>query len=87
MQRATASLEATLLGVPMVIVYRMHPVSFALARRLSDLTHIGMPNLIASRPVIVWNVIAVCVNFLTVAAYRRFSKSEQTRSATSRARG
>jgi lipid-A-disaccharide synthase len=48
----TATLETALLGVPMIIVYRMHPLSFALARRLSDLKQIGMPNLIASRPVV-----------------------------------
>ena len=35
--------------------------------------------LIASRPVIAWNLIAVCVNFLSVAAYRRFRKREQAR--------
>jgi lipid-A-disaccharide synthase len=48
----TATLETALLGVPMIIVYRMHPLSFALARRLSDLKQIGMPNLIASRSVV-----------------------------------
>jgi lipid-A-disaccharide synthase len=48
----TATLETALLGVPMVIVYRMHPLSFALARRLSHLTQIGMPNLIAARAVV-----------------------------------
>jgi lipid-A-disaccharide synthase len=48
----TATLETALLGVPMVIVYRMNPLSYALARRLSDLKQIGMPNLIASRPVV-----------------------------------
>ena len=48
----TATLETALLGVPMVIVYRMQALSFALARRLSDLKQIGMPNLIASRPVV-----------------------------------
>jgi lipid-A-disaccharide synthase len=48
----TATLETALLGVPMVIVYRMNPLSYALARRLSDLNQIGMPNLIAARPVV-----------------------------------
>ncbi|HEY3275016.1 MAG TPA: SemiSWEET family transporter [Syntrophorhabdaceae bacterium] len=33
--------------------------------------------LIVSRPVVVWNVIAVCINFLTVAAYFRFSRREK----------
>jgi lipid-A-disaccharide synthase len=48
----TATLETALLGVPMVIVYRMHPLTFALARRLSDLPHVGMPNLIAGRRIV-----------------------------------
>jgi uncharacterized protein with PQ loop repeat len=42
--------------------------------------------LIASRPVIAWNLIAVGVNFLSVAAWRRFRKLEQSRAATSQAR-
>jgi MtN3 and saliva related transmembrane protein len=33
--------------------------------------------LIASRPVIVWNVIAVCINFLTVGAYAYFFRKEK----------
>jgi len=33
--------------------------------------------LIASRPVIAWNVVAVMVNFLSVAAYVRFARSER----------
>jgi MtN3 and saliva related transmembrane protein len=33
--------------------------------------------LIASRPVIVWNTIAVVINFLSVAAYFRFARLER----------
>jgi len=33
--------------------------------------------LIASRPVIAWNMIAVVINFLTVGAYFRFARSER----------
>ena len=33
--------------------------------------------LIASRPVIVWNVIAVVINLLSVAAYFRFARRER----------
>jgi lipid-A-disaccharide synthase len=47
----TATLETALLGVPMVIVYRMNPLTYALARIATDLPHIGMPNLIAGRRV------------------------------------
>lgn len=48
----TATLETALLGTPMVIVYRMNPMTYALARRLTDLPHVGMPNLIAGRRVV-----------------------------------
>lgn len=48
----TATLEAALLAVPMVIVYRMNPVTFAIARSVSDLRDIGMANLIAGRRVV-----------------------------------
>ena len=33
--------------------------------------------LIASRPVILWNVIAVIINFLSVGAYRHFARLER----------
>lgn len=36
--------------------------------------------LIASRPVIIWNVIAVLINFLTVGAYAYFLRHEKEKS-------
>ncbi|HET8946114.1 MAG TPA: lipid-A-disaccharide synthase [Candidatus Polarisedimenticolia bacterium] len=48
----TATLETALLGTPMLIVYRMNPITYALARRLTDLPHVGMPNLIAGRRIV-----------------------------------
>jgi uncharacterized protein with PQ loop repeat len=39
--------------------------------------HYGL--LIASRPVIAWNMIAVVINFLTVGAYFRFARGERNR--------
>jgi MtN3 and saliva related transmembrane protein len=35
--------------------------------------------LIASRPVILWNVVAVLINFLTVGAYRYFGRKETSK--------
>ncbi len=35
--------------------------------------------LIASRPVIIWNVIAVLINFLTVGAYAYYLRKEKAR--------
>jgi lipid-A-disaccharide synthase len=47
----TATLETALLGCPMVIVYRLSPLSFWIARRLVDVPFIGMPNIILHRQV------------------------------------
>jgi uncharacterized protein with PQ loop repeat len=40
--------------------------------------------LIASRPVIAWNMIAVVINLLTVGAYFRFARSERDQSPNCR---
>ncbi|HUI26129.1 MAG TPA: lipid-A-disaccharide synthase [Candidatus Kryptonia bacterium] len=47
----TATLETVLLGCPMVIMYRVSPVTYAVAKRLVQLDTIGMPNIILGRPV------------------------------------
>ncbi|MEJ2184525.1 MAG: lipid-A-disaccharide synthase [Gemmatimonadota bacterium] len=43
----TTTLETALAGVPMVIAYRTHPLTFWIARRLVDVEHIGLVNLVA----------------------------------------
>lgn len=43
----TATLECALLGVPMVVGYRLHPVTYALARLLVHVPHAALANLIA----------------------------------------
>ncbi len=48
----TATLEIALLERPMVIVYRMAPLTYALARLLVGVPFIGMPNLIAERRIV-----------------------------------
>ena len=48
----TATLETALLERPMVIVYRLAPFTYALARFLVRVPFIGMPNLIAERRVV-----------------------------------
>lgn len=47
----TATLESALLGCPMVIVYRVSPLTYWLARRLIRIDFIGMPNIILERSV------------------------------------
>jgi lipid-A-disaccharide synthase len=48
----TATLETALLERPMVIVYRLAPVTYALARLIVHVPFIGMPNLIAEQRVV-----------------------------------
>ena len=48
----TATLETALLERPMIIVYRMAPLTYALARLFVRVPFIGMPNLIAERRVV-----------------------------------
>jgi len=45
----TATLELAALGVPMVVVYRVHPVTHAIARRLVRVPYLALPNLLAGR--------------------------------------
>src|SRR6266566_1413986 len=45
----TTTLEAALADVPMVIAYRLNPVSFAIAIRMLQVPHVGLVNLIAGR--------------------------------------
>jgi lipid-A-disaccharide synthase len=47
----TATVETALLGCPMVIVYRLAPLTYWIARRLVDVNWIGMPNIILQRGV------------------------------------
>jgi lipid-A-disaccharide synthase len=48
----TATLECALLGVPMVVGYRLHPLSYWLARRLVKVPHVGLVNLVAGRRIV-----------------------------------
>ena len=49
----TATLEAALLGCPMVVAYRVSPVTYALARMLVRGVHfIAMPNILAGRQIV-----------------------------------
>jgi lipid-A-disaccharide synthase len=47
----TATLEAALIGRPMVITYRTHPATYAIGSRLVHIAHVGLPNLLAGRAV------------------------------------
>jgi lipid-A-disaccharide synthase len=48
----TTTLEAVLADLPMVIAYRMHPWTHAIARRVVRVNRIGLANLVAGRDVV-----------------------------------
>jgi len=48
----TATLECTLLGVPMIVGYRLQPLSYALAKLLVRVPNVALVNLIAGRTVV-----------------------------------
>jgi lipid-A-disaccharide synthase len=48
----TAAVEAALIGNPFVVVYRVSPVTYAIAKRIVKVPHVAMPNLIAGRRVV-----------------------------------
>jgi lipid-A-disaccharide synthase len=48
----TATLETALLGRPMIVVYRLSWLTYAIARRLVRVDHIGMVNLICGERVV-----------------------------------
>ncbi|NCO69663.1 MAG: lipid-A-disaccharide synthase, partial [Acidobacteria bacterium] len=48
----TATLECALLDVPMVVGYRLAPLSYLLARRLVHVPHVALVNLVAGRRVV-----------------------------------
>lgn len=48
----TATLEVGLLGTPLVVVYRIHPVTYWLAQRLVDLPWFSMVNLVLGEGVV-----------------------------------
>jgi lipid-A-disaccharide synthase len=45
----TATVEAALIGNPFLVVYRVSPVTFALAKRLVKVDHVAMANLIVGK--------------------------------------
>lgn len=48
----TVTLEAALMGVPMVIIYRVSPITYAVAKRLIKVDHVGICNIVAGERVV-----------------------------------
>ena len=49
MTSGTASLESAVAGLPMVVVYYAHPITYLVGRLMVRIDHVAMPNLIAGR--------------------------------------
>src|SRR6202035_1790119 len=45
----TATVEAALIGNPFVVVYRVSPLTYAIAKRVVTVPHVAMANLIAGK--------------------------------------
>jgi lipid-A-disaccharide synthase len=45
----TATVEAAIIGNPFLVVYRVSPITYAVAKRVVDVPHVAMVNLIAER--------------------------------------
>ena len=48
----TATLETMLYKKPMIVAYRMHPLTYAMARRLVKVPFIALPNLLANQALV-----------------------------------
>ena len=48
----TSTLELALAGVPMVVTYRVHPITAFLARRLICVPYVAMINVLAGAPIV-----------------------------------
>jgi lipid-A-disaccharide synthase len=48
----TATVEATLMGTPMVVVYRVSPLTWLFGRPLVKVKHFAMVNLVAGREIV-----------------------------------
>jgi lipid-A-disaccharide synthase len=48
----TATLEAAILGAPMLIIYKVSPLTWLLARGLVKVKHVGLANIIAGKRIV-----------------------------------
>ncbi len=52
MASGSSTLEAGLFTVPMVIIYKVHPLTYWIGRRLTHITHFGLVNIVAGEGVV-----------------------------------
>jgi lipid-A-disaccharide synthase len=73
----TASLEAAVAGMPMVVVYRVSPFSYAVGRALIRVENIALPNLVAGRRVVPELIQGECNAGAITAALGRYLDSPE----------
>jgi len=74
----TATLEATLLKRPMIVAYRMAPMSHWIVSRMIQVKHIALPNLLAPEPVVPELIQEACTaENLAAAAMARLTSNEK----------
>jgi lipid-A-disaccharide synthase len=56
----TATLETALLGTPMVIVYRVSPITFLIGKALVKLPYVGLVNILAGKHIVPEHLQADC---------------------------
>jgi lipid-A-disaccharide synthase len=77
----TATLEAGLMGVPMVVVYRTNPITYLLASMLADVRHVGLVNIVAGRRLVPELVQDDCTAAKIAAAIREYLGDEDRRTS------
>jgi lipid-A-disaccharide synthase len=86
----TASLEAALAGLPMVVVYRVRPVTYVLSRLLVRVEHAAMPNLVAGSRVVPELIQGECTGERIAGHLRHYLESpghaDEVRAALARVR-
>ena len=48
----TASLECALVGLPQIVVYKVHPLTYAVGRRVVKVRHLSIVNIMAGREIV-----------------------------------
>jgi lipid-A-disaccharide synthase len=48
----TASLECALVGIPQIVVYRVHPLTYAIGRRVVNVKHLSIINVMAKEEIV-----------------------------------
>ena len=48
----TVTLEAALMGLPSVIIYRVQPATYWLVRAVANVSHVGLPNIVIGRRIL-----------------------------------